>query len=367
MKKVVVAFFLFTFITLGNVVGEEPLPPWETNNQGVEKKKKEPVYSFTPELAIEWVDGDKEGLRHRAGFKSEIKEEKWSLFGAFEGYRWQESAFGREKRDVVIDELRLERKEKSKTFRVGRYRTVIGSGVIWNPFDVLDPVEPNSVSLLRRGGNKASVDFIDKNGGVTSLYGFPDDEGRSKGFCLRHRRTMKAGSVHPFVFKFDDALWSYGIELSGNVGKNASWLQVGRLADHQGRGLQMLFGLDLAIPKAPLIRVEYFRNELSPLSGSPTYYRSIPPGPGFDLRQNFLRSSARDSIGLNVEGAKGNIGLRFDTLRSLDDGSSLFHLSLVRTLTKELDGLFSLWLPLDDGNDDYDGAQIVTLGLQWKR
>ena len=63
----------------------------------------------------------------------------------------------------------------------------------------------------------------------------------------------------------------------------------------------------------------------------------------------------------------GTISLRFDALFSCDDGSSLLHLSLVRTLSREIDGLFSLWYPSDDGDDDYDGGKIVTLGLQWKR
>ena len=282
MKKVTIPLILCVLFSTKGLVAQELLPPWETARPttGGESTKSRQDVSFTPELAVEWVDGDNEGVRTRAHFDGGIKGEKWSLSGSLDAYRWQEETFGRDKRDIFVNELYLQRKEEGKVFRIGRYRTVIGGGVIWNPFDVLDPVDPNQISLSRRGGDKASIDLIHTNGGITSLYGFPEDEGRSSGFCLRHRRTVDGTSIQPFVFTFDDALWSYGVELAGNVGKNASWLQVGRLADERGEGLQLLFGIDLAIPKAPLLRVEYFRNELRPLAGSSMYYRSIPPDRG---------------------------------------------------------------------------------------
>ena len=359
-------FFSFTlFLSSTELRSEVPKPPWEIAAPSTSKnaKQRDPL-KLSPSLAIDWIDGDSEGPRYFGRVEGSLHRAAWTFKGAVEAYRWRESTFLRKKRHIFVDDLSAEKKTKRSTLRIGRFRTIIGSGVLWNPFDVLDPINPNRISLVRRGSDKFAYERINQNGGILSMYAFPEDAGRPEGFGVRFRKTSQKASVHPFVFKFDTDLWSYGLELSTNIGKNASWAQIGRLADERGGGFQGLVGVDLAIPKAPLLRVEYFRNELEPLiSGT---FTSTPPSFGFDLQQSFLRSSAKNSIGLNIEGTKGSLTLKIDHYRSLDDGSSLSHLSLVKTLSSQIDGRLSLWLPSDDGVDDYDGTKIYCFGVLWK-
>jgi len=147
------------------------------------------------------------------------------------------------------------------TLTAGRQRVPLGTGLIWNPSDLLDPVNPLQIERGERAGTDAlSVDISTGPLSAFTLAYAPGHGSGAESWFARLRANRKGFDVSGLAggFRGDKVI---GMDFSGYAGESGVRGEVTYTAPEEGSWFtRALIGVDHTFPSTLYITAEYLYN-----------------------------------------------------------------------------------------------------------